>query len=203
MLYGLIFAFAMTSSSTYLMELFMGFFRKSLVVAAICSTSLASAAVINFEDLVGQNALPSNYAGLTWGSDWMHYDWAQFPYTASSGVQRVYNNSSSNTDWFKFAGDVVFNGAFFAGSGSSQFELYNDGILVHSSSIISLSSMPLFLSSGYAGLIDEVRLNVENGSFVMDDVTFGRVTTVPEPASLVLVGLGLIGVFGALRRKTA
>jgi hypothetical protein len=113
---------------------------------------------------------------------------------------RLYNNSSNNTDWFKFFSDVVFDGAYFAGDNNAQFELFNDGALVATSSSLALSSIPVFLSSGYSGPIDEVRLNVTNGQFVMDDVTYNA-SNIPEPAALALMGIGLAGLSLSRRRK--
>lgn len=182
----------------------MRIFKSFLAVTAVLAMSAANATVIDFEDLAGQSGLPANYAGLTWGSQWMHYDSPQSPYTPASGTQRIYNNDSSgSTDWFKFSSDVVFNGAYFAGRDAAQFELYNDGALMFTSSTLSLSALPTFMASGYSGLIDEVRLNVTNGYFVMDDVTYNRSSNdVPEPSGIALLGLGLFALAG-LRRKQA
>lgn len=175
-------------------------FRTLIIAAAMSFSCIASATVIDFEDLAGQGAITSNYAGLTWGASWDHYDWSQAPYNANSGTQRAYNNSGANTDWFKFASDVVFNGAYFAGNYNAQFELYNNNALVFSSAVLNLSSTPTFLSSGYAGLIDEVRLNVSNGQFVIDDITYNAVQShVAEPTPLVLLFLGLGAL--AIRRR--
>lgn len=173
-------------------------FRGLLIAFLMSVSSIASATVLDFEDLSGQSALSSNYGGLTWASDWEHYDWTQPPFSAHSGVQRLYNNGNGNTDWFKFSSDVVFNGAYFAGTNSAQFELYNNGALVFTSAALNLTSVATFLSSGYSGLVDEVRLNVSNREFVMDDVTFHSVS-VPEPAPFVLLALGLGALF--IRRR--
>lgn len=163
-----------------------------LAIGATC----AQATVLDFEDLSGQDVLPSNYAGLTWGSGWGHYDWPQYPFSPASGVQRLYN--SFDDDWFKFASDVVFNGAFFAGYDKAKFELYDDGVLVHTSSTLYLSDTATFLASGYTGLVDEVRLNVLNGYFVIDDITFDA--QVPEPLTLSLFGVSLAALACTRRR---
>lgn len=40
-----------------------------------------------------------------------------------------------------------------------------------------------------------------NGAFVIDDVSFEATSVVPEPASIALLATGLVGVFGAARRR--
>lgn len=163
-------------------------------VLLLCVFSLvAPAAVLTFEDLTGGDLLPSNYGGLTWSNQWSYYDFPQDPYTPSSGVERVYNNDGTPPPSFSFASPVTFNGAYFSGSSNAQYDMYLGGILVASSASIALSNVPTFLASGYSGPVDEVRLSVQQGSFVMDDVTFNA-SAVPEPTSIGLVGLGLAGL---------
>ena len=95
---------------------------------------------------------------------------------------------------FYFPSFVRFDGAYFAGEAPVTFELYNSGSLVATSGTLTSSSTPTFLASGYAGLVDEVRV-VSNTFRVMDNVTYNTDTeTVPEPSTIL--GLGLLG-FGA------
>ncbi|MBN9658941.1 MAG: PEP-CTERM sorting domain-containing protein [Acidobacteria bacterium] len=171
-------------------------------VLLLCAFSLtAPAAVLTFEDLFGGGVLPSNYGGLTWSDQWSYYDFVQPPYTAASGVERLYNNDGTPPPRFSFASPTVFNGAYFSGSDTAQFELYLSGNLVATSGAINLSDTPTFLASGYSGMVDEVRVLVSQGSFVMDDVTFDEKTAVPEPTTIGLVGLGLAGLLARRFRR--
>lgn len=98
--------------------------------------------------------------------------------------------------------DFVFNGAFFSGYDTISYKLYNNGSLVHTSAEsadLGGTGVPLFVASGYNGLVDEVVVYGSQGFFAMDNFTY-NVTSVPEPGSLALVALaGLAGV--AVRRK--
>lgn len=168
-----------------------------LLLTALC----ASGAVLNFENLSGQAYLAVNYAGLTWSDGWEYYDWTQDPYNPSSGIVRVYDNTGSAPPRFWFATPTVFDGAYFSGKESAQFEMYLSGGLVATSSTIALSSTPIYLASGYAGLVDEVHLIVSQGSFVMDDLSYASTQgVVPEPGSGLLLGAGLLAVWWLRKR---
>ncbi len=161
----------------------------------------AQAAVITFEDLSGAGPLPSNYAGLTWDSGWGYWGWEQTPYTPHSGVQRLYYYGSLAN--FLFPSSVVFNGAWFAGTNTMQYQLYLGGSPVATSAEITLTSTPQFLNSGYVGNVDEVRVAVVGGGggFGMDDVTYNEAGgAIPEPATFGLMGFGLTGL-ALLRRR--
>lgn len=105
---------------------------------------------------------------------------------------------------FYFASPVIFDGSYFAGYDFSipvNFSLYNRGTLQATSASLIPSSTPTFLSSGYTGLVDEVRVNWNNGSTVLDNVTY-HTAAVPEPTSLIgLLGLGSFGIISKFKRK--
>jgi len=70
------------------------------------------------------------------------------------------------------------------------------------SAVLSPTDVPIFLGSGYAGLVDSVHvLSASYGFFVMDGATYQGVTTTPEPGSILLLSSGLLGMAGVLRRK--
>ena len=177
----------------------------AVVIGAIgtIGTPVAAQTVVDFEDLSGAGPLPASYGGIAWlGGGWRHYDWAQEPFNASSGVVRVYRHDSVSQFGF-VDGPVTFGGAWFAGVSDVQFYLYFDGSLVHSTGTMSLSSTPAFLSSGFQGAVDLVEARMgESSQWVMDDVMFSAATTVtPEPASFALVGLGLVALGGGAWRR--
>ncbi|MFH2050212.1 MAG: PEP-CTERM sorting domain-containing protein, partial [bacterium] len=61
------------------------------------------------------------------------------------------------------------------------------------------------------GTIDELVLNYDNimvvkiigaqGHYTVDDITYSLMSPVPEPSTLLLIGLGIAIVFGVNRKK--
>ena len=90
------------------------------------------------------------------------------------------------------------------------FDLYLNGGLVATSSPLITSSTAAFLSSGYSGLVDEVKVhetciglcdtNGYHGYYVMDDITY-TVTPLPAALPLFATGLGALGLLGWRRKR--
>lgn len=176
---------------------------------ALCAP-FASAAVLNFDDIVGPDgfaAVPGNYGGLDWSASGLNVFTAEgAPFTPHSGLGQV------TTDWIdggplastiRFLAPTVFNGAWFSGyeDSSVRFDLYFGGQLVASSAALQLSSTSAFLDAGWDGAIDSVVVRTgAQGSYAMDDFTFVDAAQVPEPGvpALLLAGVGGLLV---LRRK--
>ncbi|SEL82596.1 PEP-CTERM protein-sorting domain-containing protein [Roseateles sp. YR242] len=180
--------------------------RLVLPLTLALAASLASATVLTFDDLGEDGYVPVDYGGLDWsGSSWFQYAGEQSPFTAHSGDRRATLgwDGSADTSAVRFTSASTFAGAWFAGyeGVTVSIDLYSGGLLVGSTATLDLGASPVFLASGYAGLVDRlVFRSSDPANFVMDDLTFAAAVPEPTTGVLLLAGLGLVA-FVARRRQ--
>jgi len=173
-----------------------------LLVLFFALAANATQTIITFDDLGFDQVVPDGYAGVTWYAEWNAYQEPQDPYNPHSPPFRVYD--FLNDGHFTFSTPVVFDGAWFSGYdfATVQFQGYLGGVLQFTSGILAPSDVSTFLASGYSGLVDDIHvLSPSPDFFVMDDVTYEGAATTPEPASLLLLGTGIAGIAGYVRRR--
>ncbi len=170
-------------------------------ISLIATSAMANTTVVNFDDLSGAGTLANGYGGINWNSNFSYYDYAQFPYTPASGLERAYAINYGNPT-FSFATPVAFDGMDFAGYdifGPVAYEMYLGASLVATSGPLLESSTPTWLGSGYSGQVDSVKLIGNPFYSVMDNVTY-RGSAVPGPAAVLPMLGGLIAI-ARKRRK--
>jgi hypothetical protein len=175
----------------------------------------ANADVLSFEDLVGNlKFFTQPYHGFSFGNNdvdtnpWFYTSQASIYYKPKTGVKYVatdyqlYGQApfeatlpiTSDTDF-------VFNGAWFTGGAQVRYDLFLNGALVHTSADSpELTAVPVYLASGYNGLVDAVVVRGTQGYYAMDDFTFNA-SLVPETSTGALLACGLLAMGFRLARR--
>ena len=206
--------------------------RTSLTVLAaslICAMAAvpASAATIGFEGLVGNNTqttlsslgVANTYQGNIWSAvngSWGICDTNCFgdqPLRAHTGSAYAWSASGPQSMNIQFGTATTFTGGYFAGqfdnrgnydSRTIQLSGYdaNNKLVGSTGAVAMQDSRWGFIAANFSNISKlEIRSDRGGSWFAIDDLQFGA-TSVPEPTSLALLGLGLFGV-AAARRKAA
>lgn len=200
---------------------------KLLIVVAIGAFSGQTAAhtsLLTFEDLnqgsFAYDVMPTPYSGFSF-TGW-YYGPDTF-YTPASGIIDLFTDYADPNDPGAYVitnfnnqitstTDFIFDGAVFSGYSGVTFELWDNGVLVHTSSSLADALgtdpyNPTFLPSEYIGEVDKVVVRGVQGYYAMDDFTFHPakvVQSVPEveTAALVLLGLAALIVNASKRTRS-
>jgi len=203
--------------------------KKTLLgLAVLCGclllTGSALADTYGFDDLTPFTTPPPGYAQIqTWNGSLQAIN-----RDCCNGTQSGYwnNNISPNNDLFDpfgapaqlgASGDPTFTlNSFWAGAAWNDGENLNivglfNGNVMFTTNVTIDTQTPVFVNLNWSG-INEVDFTPSGGTnhgyngsgehFTIDDMTInGGGGQVPEPASLFLLGTGLLGLGRAIRKK--
>ncbi|HQG33157.1 MAG TPA: PEP-CTERM sorting domain-containing protein [Deltaproteobacteria bacterium] len=157
----------------------------------------ANAVVVTFNDLSAGIEVPDGYGGL----EWDQFDTMELPPSSGENIAyNAFNNPAlvSSSSLFDFIGASFIS--LFDDTNTLYITAYREGAEVFNQELaLNNLSFTAFQPLNWTG-IDALSFMTEGFHFGMDNFEYQPSAPVPEPATLLLLGSGLIG-FARLRRK--
>jgi len=170
-------------------------------------SALATVTVLTFDEFTDGTVLTNQYASLgitASGATIVDAPLIGLPFVSSlnlayapSGLMTFSLNSA-------ITGDIYTVSTYVTGPVDTGLFAYDAGNNLLGQILLSANAPANTLLSFTSAGNSIARLDIHDGgsSFFIDNLTFATRSTVPEPASLWLMGLGLLGLLAATRQKT-
>jgi opacity protein-like surface antigen len=189
-----------------------------LALALVLSVQLANAAVLTFDGITTDPtaSISNGYGGFNWQNEMIAWNKNSYsfypgvvPGTVSGDYSAIYDQwNNPPIEIAAQSGLFDFNGVYLTDINLGVYDVliqgFNGANLVNQAQITLSGSGPFhFMSNSFVGIDKLVFTNIgASGSncLQMDDLAYNNSNAVPEPATMLLLGLGFVGLAG-VRRK--
>lgn len=175
----------------------------------------AGALVLTFDDIPGaryntwENLVYNGYGGLNWDQFYALSKYYQlgvpdsgYEHGVVSGEYAAYNVDDSTA--MVSGKDFDFTGAYFTSAWDEDNILtitgYYSGVQQYSADVTMNTQGPVWFQADWLG-VDQLVFSTNKRQLVVDNFTINESASVPEPATILLLGAGLIGLAAGIRKK--
>ena len=188
----------------------MGFKKAVFGLSLFVFTFSSVAGVITFDDYTTGDftKIIDSYHGFTWNNMYV----VRGAYQSGTGYERgvvsgdyaAFNGFGDDASMLLSSDtEFDFNGAYFTGALRNvavTISGFRNGAVVYQETIGASNDVATWFDLNMLN-IDQLSFSSKNSQFVMDNFTYNRTTSVPEPGTLSLLLVGSLALFGFAWKK--